>query len=119
MIEKTDISYDDVKDWVMLKYRNQGQRLTNNNIQGFNDYITDEEMGEESFKNEVEAFLNVLSICSALAELKLKDQYFFDEIAEMIQQYRESYYDAYFSEEENKAEIEADIAIVEKYIKLQ
>ena len=119
MIKKTDIAYDDVRDTLIHKYTHQKENLTNKNIESYNDYITDEVYGEGAFKNEVDAFLHILPICVALAELKLKDQYFFDEIEEMIQQYREGYYDAYFSDEENKVEIETDIAIVEKYIKLQ
>lgn len=119
MIEKTDIAYDDVKDQIVYKYLHQRERLTNENIESYNDYITDEVYGEGAFRNEVDAFLHVLPICVALAELKLKDQYFFDEIMEMIQKYREGYYDAYFSDEENKADIDTDITIVEQYIKLQ
>lgn len=117
MIAKTDIAYDDVKDQIIGKYLDQRDRLHNGNIESFNDYITDDVYGEGAFKNEVDAFLHVLPICVALAELKLKDQYFFDEITEMIQKYREGYYDAYFSDEENKAEIDADIEKVEGYIK--
>lgn len=119
MIEKTDIAYDDVKDQIVYKYLHQRDRLNNGNIESFNDYITDDVYGEGAFRNEVDAFLHVLPICVALAELKLKDQYFFDEIMEMIQKYREGYYDAYFSDEENKADIDTDITIVEQYIKLQ
>jgi hypothetical protein len=119
MIEKTDITYDDVKDQIIDKYLDQRERLTNENIESYNDYITDEVYGEGAFRNEVDAFLHVLPICVALAELKLKDQYFFDEIMEMIQKYREGYYGAYFSDEENKADIDTDITIVEQYIKLQ
>ena len=119
MIEKTDITYNDVRDTLIHKYTHQKDNLTNKNIESYNDYITDEVYGEGAFKNEVDAFLHVLPICIAMAELKLKDQYFFDEIAEMINQYKNGYYDAYFSDEENKVKIEADIAIVEEYIKLQ
>ena len=119
MIEKTDITYDDVRDALIWKYTHQKERLNNENIESYNDYITDEVYGEGAFKNEVDAFLHVLPICVALAELKLKDQYFFDEITEMIQQYKEGYYDAYFSDEENKTDLDKDIAIVEQYIKLQ
>lgn len=117
MIEKTDITYDDVRDTLIRKYTDQRDRLTNDNIESYNDYITDEVYGRGAFENEVDAFLHVLPICVSLAELKLKDQYFFDEITEMIQQYREGYYDAYFSDEENKADLDSDIEIVEEYIK--
>lgn len=116
MIEKTDITYDDVKDQIIDKYLDQRERLNNGNIESFNDYITDDVYGEGSFKNEVDDFLHVLPICVALAELKLKDQDFFDDIAEMIQKYKDGYYDPYFSDEENKAEIDTDVAIVEEYI---
>ena len=119
MIEKTDITYDDVRDSNIRLYTSQKERLNNKNIESFNDYITDDVMGEGAFKNEVDDFLNTLSICVALAELKLKDQDFFDDIAEMIQKYKDGYYDPYFSDEENKAEIDTDVAIVEEYIGLQ
>lgn len=115
MLEKMEYPYDDIKDWVIRKYRGQRENLTNENVQGFNDYITDEEMGAYSFKNEIHEFFNVLCICVALAELKLKDQYFFDKIAEMIPKYRNGYFDAYLSDDENRSDIDTDIAIVEEY----
>ena len=118
MIEKTDITYDDVRDTVIRKYTHQKENLTNENIESYNDYITDEVYGEGAFKNEVNAFLHVLPICVALAELKLKDQYFFDDIQEMISKYKNGYYDNYFADNENKADIDTDIAKVEQYIKL-
>lgn len=109
--------YDDVRDTLIHKYTHQKENLTNENIENYNDYITDEVYGEGAFKNEVDAFLHVLPICVALTELKLKDQYFFDDIQEMIVKYKNGYYDNYFAENENKADIDTDIAIVEEYIK--
>ena len=119
MLEKTDIVYDDVRDTLIHKYTHQKENLTNENIESYNDYITDEVYGEGAFKNEVDAFLHVLPICVALAELKLKDQYFFDEIAEMIGKYKYGYYDDYLADDENKADIDTDISTVEEYIALQ
>jgi hypothetical protein len=119
VIKKTDITYDDVRDSLIRKYTHQKERLNNGNIESYNDYITDEICGEGAFKNEVDAFLHILSICVALAELKLKDQYFFDELKEMIGKYKDGYFDKYFTDDENKADIDADIAKVEQYIALQ
>ena len=119
MLVKMEYPYDDIKDWVIRKYRSQRENLNNNNIQSFNDYITDEEMDVESFKNEAHEFLNVLCICVSLAELKLNDQYFFDKIKEMISKYKDGYFDEYLSDDENRADIDTDIANVEQYIKLQ
>ena len=120
MIKKTDITYDDVRDTLIRKYTtDQKNRLNNENIESYNDYITDEVYGEGAFKNEVDAFLHVLPICVALAELKLKDQYFFDEIQEMIGKYKNGYFDNYFDDNENKVIIDTDIAKVEQYIQLQ
>lgn len=116
MLKKMEYPYDDIKDWVIRKYRSQKENLNNDNIQGFNDYITDEEMSEYSFKNEIHEFLNVLCICVALAELKLKDRYFFDKIVEMIKKYKDGYYNEYLADDENKADIDTDIAKVEQYI---
>ena len=113
------MTYDDVRDTLIRKYTRQKENLTNENIESYNDYITDEVYGEGAFKNEVDEFLHVLPICVALAELKLKDQYFFDQIQEMITQYKDGYYDNYFADDENKADIDTDIAIVEQYIQLQ
>lgn len=118
MIKKTDITYDDIKDTLIRKYTDQKQRLNNENIESYNDYITDEVYGEEAFKNEAEAFLLILSICVALTELKLKDQYFFDEIQEMITKYKNGYYNNYLADDENKVDIDTDISTVEQYIKL-
>lgn len=120
MIKKTKITYDDVRDTLIRKYTtDQKERLNNENIESYNDYITDEVYGEEAFKNEVDAFLHVLPICVALAELKLKDQYFFDEVKEMISSYKDGYYDDYLADGENKAVIDTDISKVEQYIALQ
>ncbi len=120
MIKKTDITYDDIRDTLIRNYTtDQKERLNNENIESYNDYITDEVYGEGAFKNEVDAFLHVLPICVALAELKLKDQYFFDEIQEMISQYKNGYFDPYFADDEKKADIDTDIATVERYIALQ
>lgn len=118
MIEKTDITYDDIRDTLIRKYTtDQRERLNNENIESYNDYITDEVYGEGAFKNEVDAFLHILPICVALAGLKLIDQYFFDEIQEMIGKYKDGYYDNYFADDENKADIDTDITTVEEYIK--
>lgn len=116
MIEKTDITYDDVRDTLIRKYTDQRENLHGGNIASYNDYITDEVYGEGAFKNEVDAFLHVLPICVALAELKLNDAIFFDDVTAMIQQYKEGYFDAYFADDENKAQIDADIEIVEQYM---
>ena len=117
MIEKTDITYDDVRDTMISKYTSQKENLHNGNIESFNDYITDDVYGEGAFKNEVDAFLHVLPICVALAELKLVDAYFFDEITEMIAQYKDGYFDPYFDDGEDKALIDTDISKVEEHMK--
>lgn len=117
MIQKTDIVYDDVRDAVIYKYTSQRENLNNGNIESYNDYITDDVYGEGAFKNEVDAFLHVLPICVSLAELELKDQYFFDDITDMIAKYKDGYYDPYFDDGEDKTLIDADIATVEEYIK--
>lgn len=119
MIKKTDITYDDIRDTLIRKYTSQKESLNNENIESYNDYITDEVYGEGAFNNEVDAFLHVLAICMALAELKLKDQYFFDEIQEMIGKYKDGYFNDYLADNENKADIDTDISKVEEYIALQ
>lgn len=119
MLVKMEYPYDDIKDWVIRKYRGQKENLNNNNIKGFNDYITDEEMGADTFKNEAHEFLNILCICVALVELKLYDDYFFNKIVKLVKKYKEGYYDVYLSDDENKVDIDTDIATVEQYIALQ
>ena len=119
MIKKTDITYSDIRDTLIRKYTSQKENLNNKNIESYNDYITDEVYGEEAFKNEVEAFLHVLPICLALAELRLKDRYFFNNIKEMIEKYKSGYFNDYLADNENKTEIDTDIANVEQYIQLQ
>ena len=116
MLVKMEYPYDDIKDWVLYKYRNQRENLTDKNIKSFNDYITDEEMEADWFKNEVHEFLGVLCICVALTELKLNDKYFFDKIKEMIVKYKDGYFDDYLSDDENKADIDTDVSKVENYI---
>ena len=115
MIEKTDIAYDDVRDTLIHKYTRQKENLNDKNIESYNDYITDEVYGEGAFKNEVDAFLHVLPICVALAELQLKDKVFFDDITKMIRLYKDGYFDNYMVEGENKSVIDADIKKVEQY----
>lgn len=119
MIKKTDITYEDVRDTIIRKYTDQKERLNNGNIESYNDYITDEVYGEGAFKNEVDAFLHILSICVALTALKLKDEYFFNEIQEMITKYKDGYFNNYLADNEKNTDIDTDISTVEQYIKLQ
>ena len=118
MIEKTDITYANIRDGLVRKYTSQKENLHNGNIESYNDYITDEVCGEGAFANDVDAFLHVLSICVALTEFGLKDEYFFSDIQKMILKYKSGYYDEYFADGENKTDIETDITAVEKYMVL-
>lgn len=117
MLKKTDITYSDIRDTLIRKYTSQKEKLNNNNIESYNDYITDEVYGKGAFENEVEAFLHVLPICVALAELNLKDQCFFDNIKEMIGKYKDGYFNDYLADNENKVEIDTDVLNVERYVK--
>ena len=119
MIKKIDFTYEDATDDILDDYLDQKERLSNDNIESFNDYITDDVIGEGGFKNEVVEFFNILAICLAMVELKLYDKYFFDEIAEMIGKYKDGYYNNYLADNENIAQLDTNVAKIEQYIKLQ
>lgn len=119
MIEKLNHTYDDVKDGIITVYRSHKETLNQANIEANNDYMTDELLGQKAFENELDEFFNVLSICISMVELQLYDGYYFDEIQEMISKYKDGYFDEYLADDENKADIDTDIAKVEQYIKLQ
>ena len=116
MIKKTDVTYDDIRDDLIISYTSQKERLNSTNIESYNNYITDEVLCEGAFKNEVDAFLHVLAICISMGKLSLYDKYFFDDVSTMIAKYKDGYYDPYFDDGEDKMLIDADIATVEEYI---
>lgn len=121
-MEKLDYLYIDLRDDIISKYKRQKkesiERNFKLNIMNFNDYITDEVIGEEGFKHPLEAFYRELSICLAMVELKLMDEQFFIEISEPIKSYHNGEYDDYFfDKEEDKKELDKDIETVLNYYK--
>lgn len=119
MIKKIDFTYEDTTDDILGKYLDQKERLNNANIESFNDYITDDVIGEDGFKNEIVEFFNILAICLAMVELKLYDKYFFDELQEMIAKYKDGYFNDYLADNENIAQLDTNVAKIEQYIKLK
>lgn len=117
-MEKLDYLYSDLKYDLLCTYRNHNKELSNNNIMNFNDYVTDDIIGEEGFKHPLEAFYRELSICLAMVELKLMDEQFFIEISEPIKSYHSGEYDNYFfNKKADKKELDKDIEIVLNYYK--
>lgn len=117
-MEKLDYLYEDIRHDLLLTYGRHKKELNNDNILSFNDYITDEVIGEGGFKHPLEAFYRELSICIAMSELKLMDEQFFEEIAEPIEKYHNGEYDKYFFNiKEDKKEIDKDIETVLAYYK--
>lgn len=120
--ERLDYLYEDSRHDLINKYRRQNEesirRKFKLNIVNFNDYITDEIIGEEGFKHPLEAFYYILIICVAMADLKLMDEYFFEDINEYIIKYHNGEYDKYFFNiKEDKKEIDKDIETVLNYYK--
>lgn len=118
MIEKISYTYDDIREDILNLYRSHKDVLDSTNIEESNDYVTDEYMGRKAFENDLSAFFNIMYICVAMVELNLYDKYLFDYVAERIPKYKAGYFDPYLSDNENKVDLDKDIAIVEEYLKL-
>ena len=118
MIKKINFTYEDATGDIIGNYLDQKERLSNANIESFNDYITDDVIGEGGFKNEVVEFFNILAICLAMVELKLYDKYFFDEIQEIISKYKDGYFNNYLADNENTTLLDTNVSKVEQYISL-
>lgn len=121
-MEKLDCLYEDTKYNIISGYKKAKQHSIDYNytfnIVGYNDYITDEVIGKGGFEHPLDAFYNVLSICVAMAQLDLMDEYFFEDINEYIEKYHNGEYDEYFFDiKEDKKEIDKDIETVLNYYK--
>lgn len=119
-MEKLDFLYSDERDDLIKIYRHQKKASIDMNfklnIANLNDYVTDEIIGEEGFKNPIDSFYTVLSICLAMVELKEMDEYFFEELKELIDKYKSGEFDNYFFDiEKDKKEINKDIETVLNY----
>ncbi len=119
-MEKLDFLYSDERDDLIKIYRHQKKASIDMNfklnIANLNDYVTDEIIGEEGFKNPIDSFYTVLSICLAMVELKEMDEYFFEELKELIDKYKSGEFDNYFFDiEKDKKEIDKDIETVLNY----
>ena len=119
-MEKLDFLYSDERDDLIKIYRHQKKASIDMNfklnIANLNDYVTDEIIGEEGFKNPIDSFYTILSICLAMVELKEMDEYFFEELKELIDKYKSGEFDNYFFDiEKDKKEIDKDIETVLNY----
>lgn len=119
-MEKLDFLYSDERDDLIKIYRHQKKASIDMNfklnIANLNDYVTDEIIGEEGFKNPIDSFYTVLSICLAMVELKEMDEYFFEELKELIDKYKNGEFDNYFFDiEKDRKEIDKDIETVLNY----
>lgn len=121
-MEKLDYLYSDIRHDMLLRYKSAVQHSIDNNyilnIINYNDYVTDEVIGEGGFKHPIDAFYNVLTICVSMVNFKLMDEYFFKDINNYIKKYHNGEYDKYlFNKEKDKKEIDKDINIVLNYYK--
>lgn len=117
-MRKLDYLYSDIRDDLMNTYMDQKENLSNSNIASFNDYITDDVIGEGGFKHPLDGFYNVLTICLAMNKLNLMDEYFFEDIDDYIKCYNKGEYDNYlFNKKEDKKELDKDIKTVLNYYK--
>ena len=119
-MEKLDYLYADERDDLFNIYKHQKESSIKMNfklnIVNLNDYVTDELIGEGGFKHPLEAFYNVLSICVAMIKIKEMDEYFFEEIIELSEKYKNGEFDNYFFDIENdKKEIDKDLETVLNY----
>ncbi len=119
-MEKLDYLYSDERDDLFNIYKDQKESSIKMNfklnIANLNDYVTDELIGEGGFKHPLEAFYTVLSICLAMVKLKEMDEYFFEEIIELSEKYKNGEFDnCFFDIEIDKKEIDKDLETVLNY----
>lgn len=119
-MEKLDYLYSDERDDLFNIYKDQKESSIKMNfklnIANLNDYVTDELIGEGGFKPPLETFYTVLSICLAMVKLKEMDEYFFEEIIELSEKYKNGEFDnCFFDIETDKKEIDKDLETVLNY----
>ena len=119
-MEKLDYLYSDERDDLFNIYKDQKESSIKMNfklnIANLNDYVTDELIGEGGFKHPLEDFYTVLSICLAMVKLKEMDEYFFEEIIELSEKYKNGEFDnCFFDRETDKKEIDKDLETVLNY----
>lgn len=119
-MEKLDFLYTDERDDLLYIYKDQKdssiQMKFKLNIANLNDYVTDEIIGEAGFEHPLDSFYIILSICFAMVEIKEMDEYFFEELKELIDKYKNGEFDNYFFDiEKDKKEIDKDIETVLNY----
>ena len=119
-MEKLDFFYSEERDDLIKIYRHQKKASIDMNfklnIANLNDYVTDEIIGEAGFENPIDSFYTVLSICLAMVELKEIDKYFFEEIIELSEKYKNGEFDnCFFDIETDKKEIDKDLETVLNY----
>lgn len=119
-MEKLDYLYSDERDDLFNIYKDQQESSIKMNfklnIANLNDYVTDELIGEGGFKPPLETFYTVLSICLAMVKLKEMDEYFFEEIIELSEKYKNGEFDnCFFDIETDKKEIDKDLETVLNY----
>lgn len=119
-MEKLDYLYSDERDDLFNIYKDQKESSIKMNfklnIANLNDYVTDELIGEGGFKPPLETFYTVLSICLAMVKLKEMDEYFFEEIIELSEKYKNGEFDnCFFDIEIDKKEIDKDLETVLNY----
>lgn len=121
-MEKLVYLYSEERDDLFNIYKHQKESSIKMNfklnIVNLNDYVTDELIGEGGFKHPLDTFYNVLSICVAMIKIKEMDEYFFEEIIELLERYKNGEFDKYFFDiETDKKEIDKDLEMVLNYYK--
>ena len=85
-------SYSDIKTFICMNYNRDKDKIKEMGIEDYNDYMVDSVLGNESFEDETDEFMNILAICVVMKEMKLHDDYFFNILDELIIKYKNNEY---------------------------
>lgn len=85
-------SYSDIKTFISMNYNRDKDKIKEMGIEDYNDYMVDSVLGNESFEDETDEFMNILAICVVMKEMKLHDDYFFNILDELIIKYKNNEY---------------------------
>ena len=112
-MNKPNIKYKVRKDEIYHFYTHHN-KVDVDNIEEVNDHIVDVDLKKEHFDNPIEEFYNILSMCTYMVNNDLYDEYFFETLKEILEDYDKGEFDDYLDDKEL---IDSDIEEIKEYFK--
>ena len=112
-MNRPNVKYKIRKDEIYHFY-SHFNKLDADTIEDANDHIIDVDLKKEHFDNPIEEFYNILSMCSYMANNDLYDEYFFETLNEIIEDYNKGIFDDYIDDKEL---IDKDIEEIKEHLK--